>query len=63
VRRVWECPDCKRRQKTGGHVVNQLCNCRDQSDQAGQTWMRLMEEEKGRSGSAPETPTEQRGLD
>lgn len=35
VRRLWECPACHRRERTGGDIVNLRCGC--------QTWMRLIE--------------------
>jgi hypothetical protein len=44
VRRVWECPVCRRREKTGGHIVNCLCDCLAKSDPPGRTWMKLIEE-------------------
>ena len=38
VRRLWECPQCGRRQKTGGDVVTVRCGCTPQGIQ-----MRLIE--------------------
>jgi hypothetical protein len=29
VRRVWECPRCRRREWTAGQVVHQWCACSD----------------------------------
>jgi len=26
-RRVWECPECKHRERTECHVVNLMCDC------------------------------------
>jgi hypothetical protein len=43
VRRVWECPTCRRREQTGGQVVFLLCpGCIEQGKP--QVWMRLVEE-------------------
>ena len=42
--RAWECPVCRRRERTGGEVVHLLCACLTASDPARQTWMRLLEE-------------------
>jgi hypothetical protein len=44
VRRYWECPVCHRREWTGGHVVNRLCDCLSKSDPPRQTWMTLIED-------------------
>jgi hypothetical protein len=41
VRRIWECPACRRQQKTSGTVVCQPCTC--QADNIV-VWMRLVEE-------------------
>lgn len=46
VRRVWECPACQRRERTGGQVVNLLCDCQLRGESPHRTWMRLIEEER-----------------
>jgi hypothetical protein len=28
LRRVWECPHCKQKLRTEGHVTSQFCKCR-----------------------------------
>lgn len=42
VRRIWECPVCHRRERTGGDVVNRVCPC--QARVASPAWMRLVED-------------------
>ena len=42
VRRVWKCPQCRRRRKTDGHVIAQRCNCTKQ-----RVWMQLIEMQQG----------------
>jgi hypothetical protein len=44
VRRVWECPACGKRERTGGQVVTRLCPCQADAAPPRQTWMRLVEE-------------------
>lgn len=43
VRRLWECPACQRRVRTGGHVVNLRCTCRPAADAEPAAWMKLVE--------------------
>ncbi|HKI33942.1 MAG TPA: hypothetical protein VKA46_18960 [Gemmataceae bacterium] len=50
VRRVWECPACRRRVRTGGHVVNLRCDCGAASGAGPALWMKLVE------GSRPPPP-------
>jgi hypothetical protein len=40
VNRVWECPACHRRERTGGHFVNRRCVCSDGP------WMHLIEDKQ-----------------
>jgi hypothetical protein len=56
VRRVWECPVCRRRARTGGHIVNRECDCLAASNPPRQVWMKLIEEEakKPSAESQPE---------
>jgi hypothetical protein len=44
VRRVWECPLCRRRAHSGGQVVTLRCGCLAGAGPDGQPWMRLVEE-------------------
>ena len=37
VRRVWECPHCRRQVRSGGHIVNRRCDC------PAAAWMKLVE--------------------
>jgi len=53
VRRIWECPVCHRREKTGGNVVNRSCDCLAQNDPPRRTWMQLVEETPKRAEPAP----------
>ena len=55
VRRVWECPECRRREWTGGDVVNRPCDCRAKSDPPRRIWMKLIEETAG-PGEADQAP-------
>jgi hypothetical protein len=44
VRRVWECPACLVRVRTGGHVVNLRCHgCRAAGGAGPAVWMKLVE--------------------
>jgi hypothetical protein len=56
VRRIWECPVCHRRARTGGDVVNRPCDCLAKADPPGQVWMQLVEDQpRPRKSSASET--------
>src|SRR5262249_36899122 len=44
VRRLWECPVCRRREYTSGQVVNRLCECLATQQPPKRTWMRLLED-------------------
>lgn len=50
VRRVWECPLCRRREKTRGTVVGLRCDCVAKKDPSRHTWMRLVEEPRAKQG-------------
>ena len=52
VRRVWECPVCHRRERTGGEVVNRLCDCLAKQN-GQQIWMKLIEERPKRPKPTP----------
>ncbi len=53
VRRLWQCPSCRRFERTGGEVVNLVCRaCRGTAE----VWMNLVEgAPDGPGGPAPET--------
>jgi hypothetical protein len=44
LRRVWECPECHHKERTGGEVVNRLCRCQEKAQPAEQVWMKLVED-------------------
>ena len=43
VRRIWECPVCKKRVKTAGSVVNLRCEACARNKTGDTAWMRLLE--------------------
>jgi hypothetical protein len=49
-RRVWECPACHHRERTGGDVTHHLCACQRKVEPAARLWMR------GRRLDLPKTP-------
>jgi hypothetical protein len=51
-RRVWECPVCRHRERTGGDVTYRLCACQRKLEPTERVWMRLVQE-GGRRGEAP----------
>jgi hypothetical protein len=53
IRRLWECPVCRRRELTPGDVVTRLCTCSAKSDPPSQNWMKLIEQKPAR----PEPPS------
>ncbi|MCE9528676.1 MAG: hypothetical protein K8R36_21735 [Planctomycetales bacterium] len=45
LRRLWECPLCKRRERSDGTVTSRFCNCPGKGAPEGQrTSMKLLEE-------------------
>lgn len=45
LRRLWECPHCKRRERSDGTVTTRFCTCPGQSGSEGKrTAMKLVEE-------------------
>lgn len=46
LRRLWECPLCKRRTHTTGQVVHLACPCGDHLIPERTVWMRLVEESR-----------------
>jgi hypothetical protein len=51
-RRVWECPVCRHRERTGGDVTFRLCACQRKVDPSHRVWMKLIQE----GGRRAETP-------
>jgi hypothetical protein len=43
VRRIWECPRCHRRLKTGGEAVSLVCECSAADGTPQRTFMNLVE--------------------
>ena len=44
LRRVWECPVCHHRERTGGNATTYLCRCQRKEKPVKQVWMRLIED-------------------
>ena len=45
LRRLWECPLCKRRERSDGTVTSHFCTCSGKGTEGGQrTPMKLLEE-------------------
>ena len=44
LRRVWECPVCRHRERTGGDQTSCLCRCQDKVKPAERVWMKLVED-------------------
>ncbi len=53
LRRVWECPACHKRVRTGGHVVNLRCDCRAANGAVPAVWMKLVEAPRQRRQFPP----------
>jgi hypothetical protein len=43
-RRVWECPVCRHRERTGGDVTFRLCDCQRKIEPPHRAWMKLVHE-------------------
>jgi tRNA(Ile2) C34 agmatinyltransferase TiaS len=56
VRREWECPVCRRRERTGGHVVTLRCRHCQGKGTASPVWMTLREEPPRSSVPGQEAP-------
>jgi hypothetical protein len=52
LRRVWECPVCKRRERTAGTVTFRHCNCRMKQVDGQPVVMKLVEDGVQRVGRA-----------
>jgi hypothetical protein len=60
IGRIWECPLCKRRERTSGQVVNLRCNCQATESVDNGVWMRLVEEAPKRKTAEPQSePTKE----
>ena len=44
MQRVWECPDCKHHERTGGDVTGLVCQCQLEKERRQQLAMRLAED-------------------
>ncbi len=42
LRRVWECPACHHRERTGGEVTFRMCPCQRKVEPEKRVWMRLV---------------------
>jgi hypothetical protein len=58
VRRLWLCPVCQRTERTGGHVVQLVCDCLAGKDPPRQTWMTLVEVKAKKKEPPNEPPAE-----
>jgi hypothetical protein len=61
VRRLWQCPACGRREKTGGQVVCLRCTCVAAGQLPGGPWMRLVEDRPAKPGAGGEVQPEDLG--
>jgi CDGSH-type Zn-finger protein len=50
LRRVWECPECHRRERTEGTVTTVPCRCGADQQPPQVRWMRLIEDGMRRVG-------------
>ena len=44
LRRLWECPACSHRERTGGDVTYMLCRCQAKEAPGNRTYMKLVED-------------------
>ena len=44
LRRVWECPVCHHRERTGGDVTSLICGCQENEPPAQRQPMKLVED-------------------
>ena len=44
LRRVWECPVCRHKERTSGAVTFRLCLCQRKVEIEQRVWMRLVED-------------------
>ena len=52
LRRVWECPVCHHRERTGGNRTTFLCRCQRKTKPAECAWMKLIEDGVRRADGA-----------
>jgi len=50
LRRVWECPVCRHKARTGGQVTSVLCRCQEEVDPTKRAWMKLVDDSAKRVG-------------
>ena len=50
LRRVWECPACHHRERTGGEVSFMVCGCQEKEPPPRRVCMRLVEDGPRRAG-------------
>ncbi len=53
VRRLWECPVCQKRVKTGGNIVNLRCEACARNKTGDTAWMKLLESRRQAGISYP----------
>jgi hypothetical protein len=56
-RRVWECPACRHRERTGGDVTFRLCSCQRKVEPTERVWMRLVQEGGRRTENTKAEPS------
>lgn len=56
LRRVWECPVCGHRERTGGHVTQRLCRCQQSLPASQRRFMKLIADGIRRVDGASEPP-------
>ena len=44
LRRVWECPECHHRERTGGEASGRWCKCQDGKEPTRRVAMKLAED-------------------
>ena len=44
LRRIWECPVCHHKERTGGAVTSQMCRCQDETPPEQRVWMKLVDD-------------------
>ena len=44
LRRMWECPACHHRERTGGEVTSVVCHCQEQQSPTERQPMKLLED-------------------
>ena len=44
LRRVWECPVCHHKERTGGDSIARLCACQQSVPPSEQVWMKMLKD-------------------